>query len=86
MAIKKFMCVNCGKIVSPQTLICDACGTDYNEEKPKCEHFYTEWKWNQDPLHCSIILLLKCEKCKEVTLLNCSKDMLFAMLKNVFEL
>lgn len=84
MAIKKFMCVNCGKIVSPQTLICDACGTDYNE-KPKCEHFYTEFKYARYPIQCSIQLLLRCEKCKEVTLLNCSENMIFDMLKNAFD-
>ena len=32
-------CENCGKIINRKTLICDACGTDYNE-KPACEHFF----------------------------------------------
>lgn len=30
-------CENCGKILNKNTLICDACGTDYND-CPNCEY------------------------------------------------
>ena len=66
------LCENCGKILNPRTLICDACGTDYNE-KPKCEHFYTKYHMNQDIKHCAIRLELKCERCGETTVLNISE-------------
>lgn len=38
--MKKF-CEGCGKVINPQTLICDACGTDYNE-KPQCDCLYDQ--------------------------------------------
>lgn len=72
-------CVNCGKIINPKTLICDCCGTDYNE-KPKCEHLYTEWKYSEDPIHNGFKIWLKCERCGEFTELNCSKDLLFDLI------
>lgn len=72
--IKKFMCENCGKLVNPKTLICDACGTDYNE-KPKCEHFYNKYYAYRNIKDCSVILSLKCERCGEVTDLKCSEEM-----------
>ena len=71
---KRFMCENCGKLVDPDTLICDACGTDYNE-KPKCEHFYSKWIWTPNPKECAILMMFKCEKCNEVITLNCSESM-----------
>lgn len=71
-------CVNCGKIINPKTLICDCCGTDYNE-KPKCEHLYTEWNFAPNPRTNSAVLMFKCEKCNEVITLNCSDRMWFDM-------
>ncbi len=71
---KRQVCENCGKIINPNTLICDACGTDYNE-KPKCEHFYTKWNFAPNPINCSAVLMFKCEKCNEVITLNCSETM-----------
>lgn len=68
------ICVNCGKIVSEKTLICDACGTDYNK-KPKCEHFYNQYCACRNLKDCSVILSLKCKRCGEVTDLKCSEEM-----------
>lgn len=65
-------CKNCGKLINPSTLVCDACGTDYNE-KPKCEHFYTKWSFVPNPKECAGLFMFKCEKCNEVITLNCSE-------------
>lgn len=69
------LCINCGKINNPETLFCDACGTDYNV-KPKCEHLYTEWRYADDPIKQCVRLLLKCGKCDEVITLTCSENMM----------
>ena len=73
-------CVNCGKIINPKTLICDCCGTDYND-KPKCEHFYTKWMHMPNPIECADLLMFKCEKCNEVITLNCSVNMYHDVLE-----
>lgn len=72
---KSAFCVNCGKILNPKTLVCDACGTDYND-KPKCEHFYTKYFFERDLIKCSVDWCLKCEKCGEVTRFACSENMI----------
>ena len=77
-------CKNCGKLINPSTLVCDACGTDYNEE-PNCEHFFTDWKYARNPLENSTCLLFKCSKCNKVVLMNCSDDMIRGMLTCDFE-
>ena len=73
MTIERRECINCGKVLPP-SLVCVCCGTDYNE-KPKCEHFYTEWSFMPNPKECADILMFKCEKCGEVITLNCSESM-----------
>jgi hypothetical protein len=73
MTIERRECVNCGKPLPP-SLVCVCCGTDYNE-KPKCEHFYTEWIFEPNPKECAGIFMFKCGKCGEVIKLNCSERM-----------
>ena len=69
MTIKYCEC--CGKPINNRTLICDACGTDYNE-KPICEHIYGMIEMCDDPKYLLTHLYLKCEKCGEVTSLKCN--------------
>ena len=80
---KRLVCVNCGKIVNPNTLICDACGTDYNE-KPKCDHFYTEFMYERLPINRSVVVMLKCGRCGEITSLNCSEELFADLYKRLF--
>lgn len=58
-------CKNCGKIINPKTLICDACGTDYNE-KPRCEHLCDKVGISFDMLEFRGTLSFKCQKCGEL--------------------
>lgn len=67
-------CENCGKILNKKTLICEACGTDYNE-KPKCDHFYDFFAYMDEPRTCSTTLVFRCSKCKEEIKLNCDPNM-----------
>ena len=66
-------CVNCGKRLD-NTLICTACGTDYNL-KPKCEHLFDSYMLNEDVIHDYYDLHLKCKKCNEVITLNITKGL-----------
>jgi hypothetical protein len=72
-------CKNCGKLINPSTLVCDACGTDYND-KPKCEHFYTDWVYDPDPVHLTVKFMLRCGKCHETIMVECSENMIKSML------
>lgn len=72
-------CENCGKILNKQTLICDACGTDYNE-KPKCDHVYNEFMIQEEFRDMNILLLFRCEKCKEVTVIPCRESMFHQLI------
>lgn len=72
--MRRAECVNCGKILNPQTLICDACGTDYNE-KTKCEHIYDMWEIVPNPRECAYDLYLFCGNCGETTVLKCSEGL-----------
>ena len=58
-------CDGCGKVINPKTLICDACGTDYNE-KPQCNCLYSEVAFYEEPIQCCRVLLFKCKKCGNV--------------------
>ena len=80
---KRIVCVNCGKIVNSSTLICDACGTDYND-KPKCEHLYDKYFVRENPLNLTIELSFKCEHCGETTTLICEKRMFDDLFKRLF--
>ena len=71
-------CENCGKIINKKTLICDACGTDYNE-KPACEHFYNHYMLMPEPKTASFILGFKCRKCHDTIKLNCDEDMILRL-------
>ena len=71
---RNMFCENCGKRLD-KTLICSACGTDYNE-KPVCDHFFTRFTFTTDFKKCSTKLCLQCEKCLEIVTLNCSEGML----------
>lgn len=83
MTIKRRECVNCGKLLPP-SLVCVCCGTDYNE-KPKCEHFYTDWIWTPNPKECAVLMMFKCEKCNEVITLNCSDSIFRKMFGGAYE-
>ena len=71
-------CENCGKILNKDTLICDACGTDYNE-RPKCEHFYTNYMIEPIELDNTVNIHFKCGKCKESIILKCDIDLLISL-------
>lgn len=73
-------CENCGKILNKKTLICEACGTDYNE-KPQCNHFFTKWCYTEEPIYGTAKLVFRCSKCKETIELNCSLDMVNSMMR-----
>ena len=75
-------CKNCGKLINPSTLVCNACGTDYND-KPKCKHFYTKWMREPNPQECAELLMFKCNKCGEVITLNCSDRMCSEMFSYI---
>ena len=54
------MCINCGKWVSDKTLICDACGTDYRENKePQCDHVYDKFEVERNSMDFVYNLWLK---------------------------
>lgn len=72
-------CENCGKILNKQTLICDACGTDYNE-KPECDHVYNEFMIHEEFRDMKIKFLFRCEKCKEVTAIPCRESMVYELI------
>lgn len=80
---KRLVCVNCGKIVNPNTLICDACGTDYND-KPKCDHLYEKYFVERNPLNLTIELSLKCGRCGEITTLICKERMFDDLFKRLW--
>lgn len=67
-------CENCGKKLD-KTLICSACGTDYNE-KPVCEHVFNSYMLNEDARNCYYKLYLKCEECDEIIELHVTRGML----------
>jgi len=71
-------CENCGKILNKKTLICDACGTDYNE-KPPCDHFFDKYILQPEFRSVSFILGFKCKKCGEIVKLNCDEQMIFRL-------
>lgn len=74
-------CENCGKLLNKHTLICDACGTDYNE-KPECEHLYDKYMIVPHEMDQTIWLHLRCSKCNEVTALICSRGMIADLVTN----
>lgn len=78
-------CKNCGKLLNPQTLICDACGTDYNEtpKKPECEHIYDKVCFAADTLRCCDTLIFKCAMCGALLKVPLS-DELTNFLRGVF--
>ena len=55
-------CKNCGKLINPSTLVCDACGTDYND-KPKCNHLYSRLAFSDDAVRCCGTILFQCRYC-----------------------
>jgi len=73
MTIKYCEC--CGKPLNKRTLICDACGTDYNE-KTVCDHVFDEFEMCDDPLNLITNLFFKCEKCGEVISLKCNSRLI----------
>ncbi len=74
LAYKRTECVNCGKILNLQTLICDACGTDYNP-KPKCDHIYDHWEIIPKSLECAYDLMFLCQNCGEITKVRCTEGL-----------
>ena len=74
-------CENCGKLLNKNTLICDACGTDYNG-KPICEHLYDKYMIVPHEIDQTIWLHLRCSKCKESTALICSRGMIADLVTN----
>ncbi len=75
-------CENCGKILNKKTLICEACGTDYNE-KPECDHIYNEYMICEEPLGMKIMLHFRCEKCNEVTVIPCRESMFYQLIRKL---
>lgn len=78
------ICPNCGRPVSPATKMCDYCGADYNnyDATPKCDHLYNQYQidYEDDPCSMCVGLYLKCQKCGEVTKLNCTHGMLMELI------
>lgn len=77
------ICINCGKIINPRTLICDACGTNYGEE---CEHLFSEYRYTTNPIDRTVLVLLKCSKCENITHILCTEDMIKDIFERGFEL
>ena len=73
-------CENCGKILNKSTLICDACGTDYNDY-PKCEHIYSKYMIEPVGLDNTVNIHFKCAKCKETISLKCEIDLLINLAR-----
>lgn len=67
-------CENCGKKLD-KSLICSACGTDYNE-KPVCEHLFDSYMLDKNYIQDFYNLHLKCEKCNDVISLRITPGML----------
>ena len=73
-------CENCGKILNKKTLICDACGTDYNE-KPKCEHLFNQYTLIPNQREQTYTLGFRCQKCRETIELNCDRGLIHDIFK-----
>lgn len=69
-------CENCGRILNKQTLICEACGTDYNE-KPQCDHVYNKYMICEEPIDDTVWVHFRCRKCDEVTVIPCERNMFY---------
>ena len=75
------MCINCGKWVSDKILICDACGTDYRENKePQCDHVYDKFEAELNSMDFVYNLWLKCEKCGETIELRCTEGLIHQII------
>lgn len=61
------ICNNCGRPINRKTLICEYCGTDYNEYDPvpKCEHVYDKVYACQNIKDLTTNLTFHCKNCGE---------------------
>ena len=69
------ICEGCGKLINPQTLICDYCGRDYNE-KPKCDCLYDQIGFWEDTIRCCGTLGFRCKKCGNILKVNVTESLI----------
>lgn len=72
------ICSNCGRPINKTTLVCEYCGSDYNEysAEPICDHVYNEYFLDMSPRNLNVNLHLKCEKCGEIVDLHITQGLI----------
>ena len=78
------VCSNCGRPINHKTLICEYCGTDYNEYDPvpECEHVYNRVFVTRNIKDLTCDLIFQCKHCGEEVTLKCEDYMISNMFNS----